>query len=69
MITCILTIEVIRYNVVVVDQDIIFINKFQGGWEVKGRELKLPLGWYLINTKVGRVVQGSELELPSGWIL
>ena len=34
---------------------------------VKGRELKLPLGWCLRNTKGGRVVQGWELDLPSGW--
>lgn len=34
--------------------------KLQGG-RVQGRELKLPSGWYLRNTKGGRVVQGREL--------
>ena len=32
---------------------------------VQGRELELPSGLCLRNTKGGRVVQGRELELPS----
>ena len=61
--------EVIRYNVIVANQNIIFINQNKGGRVVEGRELKLPSSLFLRKTKGGRVVQGREWELPLGWSL